>query len=268
MDNFLGLASQLFTWQSALDILLVTLVLYTLLRLFAGTQAVQLLRGLLIIFLIIALLSSFSGLIAFSWLVRTSSLAILIALPVIFQPELRRALERVGRTDVLFGRQRRNTGYSVIVSEVIAACQRMATQKIGAIIVFEDRVGLEMYVEKSVIIDAAINRELLITIFYPGTPLHDGAVLIRKDRVVAAASVLPLTQRILPDATLGTRHRAALGITEDTDALALVVSEETGSISAAWHGGLARPLDEKRLRRILERFYEARRDLFEGIETI
>ena len=268
MDNLLGLFSQFFTWQSAIDIALVTLVLYTMLRLFAGTQAVQLLRGLLIIFLIIALLSSFTGLIAFSWLVRTSSLAILIALPVIFQPELRRALERVGRTDVLFGRQRRTTGYPVIISEVIAACVRMAKQNIGAIIVFEDRVGLEMYIETSVRIDASINRELLITIFYPGTPLHDGAVVIRRDRIVAAASILPLAQRTLPDTSLGTRHRAALGITEDTDALAIVVSEETGSISAARHGRMARRLDEKRLRRILERFYEARPNLFEQEETI
>ena len=267
MDNILAVFSQ-FTWpKSAIDILLVTLVFYALLRLFAGTQAVQLLRGLLIIFLIIALLGSFTGLTAFSWLISASSLAILIALPVIFQPELRRALEKVGRTEFL-GRQRRGTGYPRLISELVAATTRMSRLRYGAIILLEDRVLLDHFIETGVQIDAAVNRELIITIFYPGTPLHDGAIIIRGDRIVAAACVLPLTQRPLPDTSLGTRHRAALGATEETDALAIVVSEETGSISAARNGRMARRLDEKRLRRILERFYESRRDLFDSEETI
>ena len=268
MDNLFAIFSQ-FSWPTSLiDILLVTLVFYVLLRLFAGTQAVQLLRGLLIVFLIIALLGSFTTLTAFSWLIRTSSIAILIALPVIFQPELRRALERVGRTEMLFGRQRRSTGYSKVISELISASVRMSKLRYGAIIVLEDRVTLEPYIETGVVVNATVNRELLISIFYPGTPLHDGAVIIRNDRIVAAACVLPLTQRALPDTSLGTRHRAALGITEDTAALAIVVSEETGNISAARNGRMARRLDEKRLRRILERFYESRSDLFESEETI
>lgn len=268
MDSFFFTFSQ-FTWISVIDILLVALIFYALLRLFAGTQAVQLLRGLLIIFLIIALAGSFTGLTAFSWLIRASSLAILIALPVIFQPELRRALERVGRTDVLFGRQRQVTGHSRIISELVAALTRMAKLRYGAIIVLEDRVILDQVVETGISLDAAVNRELIISIFYPGTPLHDGAVIIRGERIIAAACVLPLTQRPLPDTTLGTRHRAAIGITEDTDALSLIVSEETGAISAARNGRLAMRLDEKRLRTVLERFYEARRDLFnESEETI
>ncbi len=267
MDNLLAIFSQ-FSWPASfIDILLVTLIFYTLLRLFAGTQAVQLLRGLLIIFLIIALLGSFTGLTAFSWLIRTSSLAILIALPVIFQPELRRVLERVGRTKMFFGRQRRVTGFSKTISELISATVRMSKLRYGAIIVLEDQVTLEPYIETGVTINATINRELIISIFYPGTPLHDGAVIIRDDRIVAAACVLPLTQRSLPDTSLGTRHRAAIGITEETDALAIVVSEETGSISAARNGRMARRLDEKRLRRILERFYESRRDLFDAEEA-
>lgn len=267
MDNLLAIFSQ-FTWQSVFDILLVTMVFYALLRLFAGTQAVQLLRGLLIVFLIVALAGTFSGLTAFNWLIRASSVAILVALPVIFQPELRRALERVGRTDMIFGRQRHDAGHPRIISELSAACLRMSKLRYGALIVLEDRVILDQYIETGMPIDASINRELLITIFYPGTPLHDGAVIVRDDRIVAAACVLPLTQRPLPDTSLGTRHRAAIGVTEDTDALALVVSEETGSISAARNGRMARRLDEKRLRRILERFYEARRDLFDVEETI
>ncbi len=268
MDNLLALFNLFFTWQSVIDIALVTLVFYALLRLFAGTQAVQLLRGLLIIFLVVALLGSISSLTAFSWLIRTSSLAILIALPVIFQPELRRVLEKVGRTDVIFGRQRHPTGYSQIISELISACMRMSKLRYGAIIVLENNITLDSYVETGVVIDAAINRELIITIFFPGTPLHDGAIIISGGRMVAAACVLPLTQRSLSDTSLGTRHRAALGVTEDTDALTLVVSEETGSISATRDGRMVRRLDEKRLRRILERFYESRRDLFETEETI
>ena len=267
MQNLLAIFSQ-FTWVSAIDILLVTLVFYALLRFFARTQAVLLLRGLLIVFLVVALAGSITQLTAFNWLIRTTSLAILVALPVIFQPELRRALERVGRTRMFFSRQRRDTAHSKIISELIAAVTRMSKLRYGAIIVLEDSVILDPYIETGVPIHATINRELLITIFYPGTPLHDGAVILRGEEVVAAACVLPLTQRPLPDTSLGTRHRAAIGITEDSDALAVVVSEETGAISAARNGRLARRLDEKRLRFILERFYEARRDLFEAEETI
>ena len=264
MENIIAIFSQ-FTWPTSfIDILLVTMIFYALLRLFAGTQAVQLVRGLLIIFLIIALLGSFTGLTAFSWLIRTSSLAILIALPVIFQPELRRGLERIGRTKMLFMRPRRITGYSRSISELISAVVRMSKLRYGAIIVLENQVDLTPYIETGVKIDAVINRELLISIFYLGTPLHDGAVIIRDDRIVAAACVLPLTQRPLPDTSLGTRHRAALGITEETDALAIVVSEETGGISVARKGRMAQRLDEKRLRRILERFYQSRHDLFDA----
>ena len=267
MENLLAIFSQ-FTWVSAVDILLVTLIFYALLRFFARTQAVLLLRGLLIVFLIVALAGSITDLTAFSWLIRTSSLAILVALPVIFQPELRRALERVGRTRMFFARNRHDTLQSKIISELIAAVTRMAKLRYGAIIVLEDSVSLEPYIETGVPIHATINRELLITIFFPGTPLHDGAVIIRGDEVIAAACVLPLTQRPLPDTSMGTRHRAAIGVTEESDALAIVVSEETGGISAARNGRMARRLDEKRLRYILERFFEARRDPLEAEETI
>jgi len=267
VQNLLAIFSQ-FNWVSAIDILLVTLVFYALLRFFARTQAVLLLRGLLIIFLIVALAGSVSELTAFNWLVRTTSLAILVALPVIFQPELRRALERVGRTRMFFVRSRRDTAYSKVISELIAAVTRMSQLRYGAIIVLENTVSLDPYIETGVPIHATVNRELLITIFYPGTPLHDGAVIIRGEEIVAAACVLPLTQRPLRDTVLGTRHRAAIGITEDTDALALVVSEETGAMTVAYKGKLTRPLDEKRLRSILEGFFEGRQDLLDAEETI
>ncbi len=257
MDELTAILSQ-FELISVVDIALVTLIFYGILRLFAGTQGVQLLRGVLVIILVGALAANFSGLTAFTWLIRSGGVAILIALPVIFQPELRRALERLGRTGRLFSRSRDTTMTSILISELVSTCSRLSQLRTGAIIVLEDQTGMREIIETGVRIDSLINTELFLTIFHPGTPLHDGAVIIQNDRIVAASCVLPLTQRSLSDTSLGTRHRAAIGITEDTDALALVVSEETGSISAARNGRLARRLDERRLRRVLESFYESR----------
>ena len=263
MDELTAILSQFDLPRSVIDIALVTIVFYGILRLFAGTQGVQLLRGVLVIILVGALAANFTGLTAFTWLIRAGGVAILIALPVIFQPELRRALERVGRTGQLFSRTRDTTITSKLISELVRSCTRLSQLRFGAIIVLEDQTGLRELVETGVRIDSNVNTELLLTIFHPGTPLHDGAVIIHDDRIVAASCVLPLTQRSLSDTRLGTRHRAAIGITEDSDALALIVSEETGSISAARNGRLARRLDERRLRRVLESFYESRGQLFD-----
>ena len=257
MDELNAILSQ-FELNSLIDIALVTAIFYGILRLFAGTQGVQLLRGVLVIILVGALAANFSGLVAFTWLIRTGGVAILIALPVIFQPELRRALERLGRTGRIFSRSRDTTTTSILISELVSTCSRLSQLRTGAIIVLEDQTGMREIIETGVRIDSLIDTELLLTIFHPGTPLHDGAVIIQDERIVAASCVLPLTQRSLSDTSLGTRHRATIGITEDSDALALVVSEETGSISAARNGRLARRLDERRLRRVLEGFYESR----------
>ena len=259
MDDLLSILRQ-FNMLSAIDIALVTLIFYGVLRLFAGTQGVQLLRGVLVIVLIAVLAGSFSGLTAFSWLLRNSGLAILVAIPVIFQPELRRALERLGRTGMLFGRgSNRSTTTSRLISELVSACTQLSKQMNGAIMVIEDKTGLQEHIEAGVRLEALVSSELLLTIFYPGSALHDGAVIIRNERVEAASCILPLSQRTLPDTTLGTRHRAGIGITEESDALALIVSEENGAISAARNGRLVRHLDEKRLRRVLESFYEPQR---------
>ncbi|MCP4166915.1 MAG: TIGR00159 family protein [Chloroflexi bacterium] len=262
MEDLQLILSQ-FSLTSAIDIFLVAVIFYVILRFFAGTQAVQLIRGILVIVLIGALASTFTDLKAFTWLIRSGGVAILIAIPVIFQPEIRRALERVGRTGVLLARTRRSTGTSKLISDLISTCSRLSQLRNGAIIILEDQTGLEDYVESGVRINASINTELLLSIFNPTAPLHDGAVVIRDEQIVAASVVLPLTQRTLVDTSLGTRHRAAIGITEDSDALSLVVSEETGNISAARNGRLTRRLDERRLRRILERFYESRGQLFD-----
>jgi len=274
VQEITALISQ-FNFVDVIDILLVTFVFFIILRLFAGTQGVQLLRGVLVLVLVGVLASSFTGLVAFSWLVRTSGLAILIAIPVIFQPELRRLLERVGRTGFLFMRPQRIAGASKLISELVSACTQLTQLRYGAIIVLEGQTGLQEAIETGVRLLSEVSSELLVTIFTPGTPLHDGAVILREETLVAAACVLPLTSRSLDEAayrsaevayfvdghasgSMGTRHRAGIGVSEGADALAIIVSEETGVISVARNGRLVRRLDEKRLRRVLEQFYETR----------
>jgi diadenylate cyclase len=251
------------TATSVLDIVLVTLVFYALFRLFRGTQAVSLLRGILVVALIVLLAAS--RLTAFSWLLRNSLPVVLVAIPVIFQPELRRALERLGRSSpLLVGRSSRDKAVEQVVEEVVRASASLARQRTGALMVLEGATGLEEYIESGVRIDATVSDRLLTTLFYPGTPLHDGAVIIRGGQIAAAGCVLPLTNRNLADSSLGTRHRAAVGITEQNDALAVVVSEETGIISVARSGRLARKLDEQRLRQVLRAFYRPPRMLGES----
>lgn len=256
-----GLAPQ-FTWSSVLDILLVALVFYGLFRLFQGTQAVALLRGVLVIALIFILAAS--RFTALGWLLRNSLPMILVAIPVIFQPELRRALERLGRSAPLtMGRTAREAVAQQVIHEISQAVESLARERTGALIVLEGETGLEEYIESGERIDADVSARLLATIFFPGTPLHDGAVIIRGERIVAAGCVLPLTQRDLADSSLGTRHRAAVGVTEQNDAVVIVVSEETGIVSLARAGRIARRLDSQRLRTILQAFYKPRR-LFNG----
>jgi diadenylate cyclase len=247
-----------FTWSSVLDIALVALVFYGLFRLFQGTQAVALLRGILFVALVFVLAAS--RLTAFGWLLRNSLPMILVAIPVIFQPELRRALERLGRSaPALVGRGGREATAQQAIHEIVLAVETLARERTGALIVLEGDTGLEEYIESGERLDAGVSSRLLLTIFFPGTPLHDGAVIVRGDRIVAAACVLPLTQRDLADSSLGTRHRAAVGITEQNDALAIVISEETGIVSLARSGRIARRLDGQRLRTILQAFYRPRR---------
>jgi diadenylate cyclase len=245
------------TWMSLVDILLVALIFYGILRLFQGTQAVSLLRGILLISLV-ALIAA-SRLTAFGWLLRNALPMILVAIPVIFQPELRRALERVGRTGPMLGRGGREDTTQQVIHEVVRSVEMLSREHTGALIVMEGDTGLKEYIESGQRVDADVSARLLNTIFYSGTPLHDGAVIIRGGQIVAAGCVLPLTSRVLPDSSLGTRHRAAVGITEHGDALTVVVSEETGTISVARNGRIARRLDGQRLRRILQAFYKPRR---------
>lgn len=248
-------------WWSALDILLVTMTFYGLLHLVRGTQAVPLLRGAVILILAMVLAANLLPFRAFGWLVNQGLPALLVAIPVILQPELRRALERLGRTVVSTGTYltpvSRALSTSDIVQEVAAACDHLAERRHGALIVFERSTGLEEYAETGVRLESRVTSELLLTVFFPNTALHDGAVIIGGGRAVAAACVLPLASGAISDRQMGLRHRAAIGVTEETDAIAVVVSEETGIISIARNGRMIRRLDSKRLLKFLQATFPA-----------
>jgi diadenylate cyclase len=256
MSDWLYLFQRL-TPLSLLDIGLVALVFFVLLYLVRGTQAVQLLRGVIILALFIALMGYALHLPAFSWLVQRAVPALLISIPIIFQPELRRALERLGRTGTWLGLSpRERVAIETVITETVRACQRLAERRHGALIILERGTGLQDYIETGVLVNAIISSEVLQTIFFPNTLLHDGAVIVRGDRITAAACILPLTSQFLEDRRLGLRHRAAIGITEATDAIAIVVSEERGTISIAHNGRMIRRLDGPRLEAVLRAFYQ------------
>jgi diadenylate cyclase len=194
---------------------------------------------------------------AFRWLVDRGLPALLVAIPVIFQPELRRALERLGRTGAYLTTSQREWSITEVIHEISTACTRLSERHHGALIVLERTTGLEEHIETGVQLDSRVTADLLLTIFFPNTALHDGAVVIRHGRVVAAACVLPLESGTISDRQMGLRHRAAIGVTEESDAVAVVVSEETGTISIAHNGRMIRRLDGKRLRKTLQALYPA-----------
>ncbi len=211
MSEILLSLSRLQDWRNLVDIALVSVIFYVLLQLFRGTQAVQLLRGILVISLIAAIINQMVQLTAFKWLLANSAAVVLVAIPVIFQPELRRALERVGRSAPLLMRRSDDAVSQRVINEVIIAVEQMSERRTGALIVFEGTTGLGEFISRGVPLDAEVTSELLTTVFFPNTALHDGAVIIRGDRIVAAACVLPLAELIVSDTHLGTRHRAAVG---------------------------------------------------------
>jgi len=245
-----------FTLSSVLDILLVALVFYGLFYFVQGTRAVTLLRGTILVVFLAVLASGVFHLAAFNWLIRNSIPALLVAIPVIFQPELRRALERLGRPGSLWAR--RSVSAAQTINTIARAAGELAEQGFGALIVLERTTGLQDFIDTGVMLDAQLSADLLLSIFYKNGALHDGAVIIREDRVVAAACMLPLSENNDLDRDLGTRHRAAIGVTEGTDAIAIVVSEETGRMAVAHNGRLARRLDEGELDRLLFRLYQPR----------
>jgi diadenylate cyclase len=251
-DNF-----QQFDATSALDIAIISLIFFWVLMLLRGTTAMAVMRGAFILLIAAFVLARVFDLRVLNFLITNSFTGLLIALPIVFQPELRRALERVGRTGArAFGASISNEGTLEAITD---AAGDMAKKKVGALIVIERETGLQDYIESGIAVDALPSPELLHGIFFPNSPLHDGAVVVRNDRVVAAAVTLPLSENTMPG-ELGTRHRAALGITERTDAISVVVSEETGGISVAADGRMYTRLDDARLRALLQRLVGARRN--------
>ena len=267
---------QRFNWLSVIDLILVTAIFYALMIMLKDTQATVLLRGVIFIIIVLGLLTSFIDLPAFSWLIRNTLPALLFAIPVIFSPEIRRALERLGRA---------GTGTSILlrpsinadeamketIHAVVTASARLSARQHGALIILQRADSLDEYVRTGVRMDAKVTPELLLQIFYPNTPLHDGAVIISGNKITAAACVLPLSASGIlnrsPERQMGLRHRASLGISEASDGIAVVVSEETGSISIAHSGRIIRRLDSERLENILLAFYRSS-DITEGEVTL
>jgi diadenylate cyclase len=243
------------------DILLVTAIFFVILRWLRDTQALVLLRGVLLVIALISLLTSLEVLPAFSWLMRTTLPALLFVIPVIFAPEIRRALERLGRAGAILDSGRGTASREVqdTITSVVGATARLADRRHGALIVLQRNDNLEEYIQSGVKMDSDVTPELILQIFFPNTPLHDGAVIIVDSKLVSASSVLPLSASGVlsksPERQMGLRHRAALGISEVSDAVAIVVSEETGSISVVNAGRMIRRLDAERLENILRALY-------------
>ena len=232
-----------------IDILIIAYLTYKLYELMKETRAEQLVKGIFIIFIALRI-SEILNLRTFHWILSNTMTVGLMAIIVVFQPELRRILEQLGRTNII-SRVNSISKESDTINEVVQASLSLSRQKIGALIVFERKTGINEIIQTGTDLNADVSRELLINIFIPNTPLHDGAVVIRRNYIKAAACFLPLTENKNLNKELGTRHRAALGITEKSDCLSLVVSEETGSISIAINSKLYRDLNEERLRNML-----------------
>lgn len=238
------------------DIALLTVCIYMILKFIFKTTAAQVVKGIFLL-LVCTWVSDIAGLSTINWILRNVLSVGVVAIVIIFQPELRRVLEKFGHFSFL-GLKTSGTApsdASRIVNSIVAVAEDMSARRWGALIIIEKKTGLQDYISSGIQIDAKVTEELLGNIFTHNAPLHDGAVIIRNDRIVAAGCMLPLTQNRFLSSQLGMRHRAAIGITESTDALALVVSEETGYISIAENGTLFRNIDVQRLReRLLELF--------------
>jgi len=245
-----------FSWLDIVDVLLIATLLYQLIKLTRKTRASQVIKGVGL-FLVLAALCELIGLTTMSWLMETFISLGAVLLVVLFQPELRQVFEKVGRRN-LFARG--NNAEGIADSAAIEALQKailnLSKQKVGALIVFEQKTGLRDVMESGIELDARISTELVENVFYPKAPLHDGAMIVRMGMIAAAGCFLPISDNKSLPSELGTRHRAALGISEVSDCIVIVVSEETGVISKAEEGVLTRPMDIKMLRETLDEIFE------------
>jgi len=248
--NYLSFIFARANWLSVVDILLVAAVVFLVLYLLRDTKALVLLRGVFFLIVVISFLSSLRVLPAFSWLTTNTLPTLLLAIPVIFAPEIRRVLERLGRTGSIFAKDNFSSEMERIIQTVVQASRRIAERKYGGLIVFSRLDSLQAYIETGIRLEAAVTPETLIQIFFPKTPLHDGAVIISDEKITAAGCALPLSSSGVleesPERSMGLRHRAALGVAEESDAIAVVISEETGIVSLAYDGKIDKyvPLDE------------------------
>lgn len=247
--------------NDVIDILIISYVLYRLILVIHKTRAEQLLKGLAVL-IVITKLSEWLQLRTVNYILRNAMTVGVIALLIVFQPELRRGLESLGRSGFLgknfFFFNEEDKDISDILGEICDAVQFLSRSKIGALIVLERETGLNELIETGIAMDSKISSELLINTFIPNTPLHDGAVIIRGDRIMAAGCFLPLTDNQNLSSELGTRHRAGIGVTEISDAVAIIVSEETGTISLAQNGRISRYLDAKTLKEVLSSIFEVK----------
>lgn len=235
--------------QDAIDILIIAYVIYRIIDLIRGTRAVQMLIGLGVVFLIYLSSQSFQ-LYTLNWILDNFLSSILLVIVVIFQDDIRRALTRVG-TRTFLGREPQLQQQDL--EEVVRAAVSLASKKIGGLIVIQREVGLNQYMEVGTHLDAQVNRELILSIFLPTSPIHDGALIIHQGRIIAAGCFLTLTTNPYVSKTLGTRHRAAIGLTEETDAIVVVISEEEGTISLVREGRITRDMDAGTLRNTLQK---------------
>jgi diadenylate cyclase len=252
-------AFQNLTPLALLDIFLVALLIFGVTFLFRGTQSGALMRGTIVFLVAMLVISRVFQLLALRWLFENLLTVVAVAIPVIFQPELRRALEGLGRAGMPFNRQAPESVRVQIIESICQASERLSERRHGALIVLQRSSNLEDYVRTGIMLNSDVTSQLLLTIFWPKTELHDGAAIIdTRGQIASAASVLPLTaSRNLPGRKLGTRHRAALGISEVSDAICIVVSEETGRVSITHGGRMIMKLDTNRLRTILQSLYSA-----------
>jgi diadenylate cyclase len=255
MDSMLGVFQfTSFSIRDFIDIALVTFIIYRFLILMRGTRGVQMTFGIVMLLLFYGV-TRFYKLASVQWLLSNVLTYIVFAIIVLYQNEIRRGLAGIGQTSI-WGRRRRRGAEGF--DEIILAATTLASKKIGALIVLERDIGLRNYVESGIALDAVLTYDLLVTIFMPNTPLHDGAVIVHRNRVLAAGCFLPLTLDPHLSKEMGTRHRAAIGVTEETDAVAVIVSEETGTISLALDGRITRDLNAEGLRVALRNAMEGR----------
>ncbi len=268
MDKYLetiisALSSTYFMWiRDILDIALVSYFVYRVLLLIKGTRAVQLIKGLLVLFVVYYIVNYYLQLRTMAWIMQNAATLIILAIPIVFQPELRRLLAHIGQERIIveafFTKGKELFDF---INIMVLSVKNLSHKKTGALIIIERSTGLNEFVETGIKVDSALSPEIIETIFYSGTPLHDGAIVIKNSRVVAASVLLPLSENLKPVSgkhNLGTRHRAGLGLSETSDAICIIVSEETGDISVAIKGKLYRHLNEEGLEKLLLDTYQTK----------